>query len=181
MQEACGVSDRTVYRYINLLSEANIPIYFDKSCGRYRLLRPLNVDLNRIGVSESIIIAVAVRRLQRALNGNYSESISRIEAALQRVSSVAPDELSWPPDQPIDGDTQPEPMSDHLTYALILEAIHRDKKVSVETTAPTEGTVKRIIEKPAIRYTTKTWEIFDQATERTEAIPIVNISEVRIM
>ncbi|MBK7143327.1 MAG: hypothetical protein IPH75_14730 [bacterium] len=37
IRETCGIPRRTAFRYLNAISEANIPIYFDRERGGYCL------------------------------------------------------------------------------------------------------------------------------------------------
>jgi predicted DNA-binding transcriptional regulator YafY len=37
IMEACNVSERTVYRYIKNLHDANVPIYYDRRKGGYMI------------------------------------------------------------------------------------------------------------------------------------------------
>jgi hypothetical protein len=38
IREICGISDRTAYRYIDKISRAGIPLYYDKNLGGYTLI-----------------------------------------------------------------------------------------------------------------------------------------------
>ena len=81
----CGVTERSVYRDIISLSEANIPIYYDHG---YRLasdnfLPPLNFDYE-----EYHCLRLALDSSPLAKAGYYAEVLRRVRAKVEHVFAV---------------------------------------------------------------------------------------------
>jgi predicted DNA-binding transcriptional regulator YafY len=90
----CEVSERTIYRYINALSSANIPIYFDKG---YRLLSdaflpPLNLNLEDYLVLKTALSSSAFAN-QSPLRKQAKSVLAKIEASLNPSISKDLDKL----------------------------------------------------------------------------------------
>ncbi len=84
LAEECGVTERSIYRDIVALSEANIPIYYDNG---YKLasdnfLPPLNFDYD-----EYTALKLTLESSPLAQSGRYSEPLKRLRSKLEAMVS----------------------------------------------------------------------------------------------
>jgi predicted DNA-binding transcriptional regulator YafY len=84
LAEECGVTERSIYRDIVALSEANIPIYYDNG---YKLasdnfLPPLNFDYE-----EYTALKLALDSSPLSRSGRYTEPLKRLRSKLEAMVS----------------------------------------------------------------------------------------------
>lgn len=88
LAHACGVNRRTIYRDIDLLSDAGVPIWQDE--GRYGIIRDQYVATVRLRFSEAVALYIAARLLAR----HADEHNPHIVAALNKVATAFPEPLA---------------------------------------------------------------------------------------
>ena len=88
LARACGVNRRTIYRDIDLLSDAGVPIWQDD--GRYGIIRDQYVATVRLRFSEAVALYIAARLLAR----HADEHNPHIVAALNKVATAFPEPLA---------------------------------------------------------------------------------------
>jgi len=91
IEELCGISRRTVYRYINLLNRSGVPVYHDNDLKGYsvrdkRTLSPLAISLN-----DYILILNALCLLQKFVSREYLKNIEELKS---RVIAQTPMNIS---------------------------------------------------------------------------------------
>ena len=95
LARTCGVTERTIYRDIISLSEANIPVYYDRG---YKLaantfMPPLNFD-----IEEFMAIKLALENSILKQNSPFQAAIKRVEAKITTVlNGGIPSELKSKP------------------------------------------------------------------------------------
>jgi predicted DNA-binding transcriptional regulator YafY len=86
--ETCGVNRRTIYRDIDLLSEAGVPIWQEH--GRYGIVRDRYLATVRLGFNEAVALYIATRLLARHADEHNPHVIS----ALIKLATAFPDPLA---------------------------------------------------------------------------------------
>jgi predicted DNA-binding transcriptional regulator YafY len=178
--QACNVSERTAYRYINKLSMSNIPIYFDRSVGGYRLNSPSKIVTNHIGVSDTIIMKCALKYLEQRLEGSYSDAIDSINNILNRINFSADLNTCGFTDNIFSNEFSPEKLSSSIHLAILITAIRNNQKVIVEFSNGSDEPCKNIVEKPILRFASE-WQVFDSRAAARNSIPLSKIREVKII
>lgn len=84
----CGVDRRTIYRDLDLLSEAQVPIWQDS--GRYGIIRDQYLVTIRLKFNEAVALYIAARLLAR----HADEHNPHIVATLTKLAIAFPDPLS---------------------------------------------------------------------------------------
>ncbi len=82
VMSTCNIPERTAYRYLNTISEANIPVYYDKERHAYRLNRTRSMLINNIDLGDALIISLALRLLATHVNEEYRDDINALVAQL---------------------------------------------------------------------------------------------------
>ncbi len=86
--EACEVDRRTIYRDLDLLSDANVPIWQED--GRYGIIRDQYLATVRLGFNEAVTLYIAARLLGR----HADEYNPHVVSALNKLSTAFPDPLA---------------------------------------------------------------------------------------
>lgn len=88
LAQACGVNRRTIYRDIDLLSDAGVPIWQDD--GRYGIIRDQYLATIRLRFNEAVALYIAARLLAR----HADEHNPHIVSALNKIATAFPEPLS---------------------------------------------------------------------------------------
>ncbi len=132
--EACGVDRRTIYRDLELLSDAGVPIW--QADGIYGIVRDQYLATIRLQFNEAVALYIAARLLSR----HSDEHNPHIVSALHKIASAFPDPLAEHIHRTADsvGD-RPQ----NGEFARILETISaswaENKKVRVWYRSPRSG------------------------------------------
>ena len=180
ISRVCNVSERTVYRYINKLSMSNIPIYYDRNVGGYRLNSPSNIAANYLGLSDTIILKCALKYLEQKLNGEYSDAIASINKTLSRINLQVNVESGVLSESLFRDEITPDKLSSSIHLAILVTAIRNSQKVMVEYSNGTHKLQRNIVEKPNLRFSGE-WQIFDSRDLSRHNIPLSKIREVKII
>jgi len=141
----CGVTERSVYRDILTLSEANIPIYYDRG---YKLassnfLPPLNFNFD-----EYRALKIALESSPLILTGSYQASLkqvlAKVEAGLSpQVKSVKA--ITRDTTHIKIGTSQASPSNEEM-FALIEQGINESKQIRISYDAIESGLKERLVE-----------------------------------
>lgn len=86
LAERCEISERSVYRYAELLRLAGVPIYAD---GGYKLSGQTPLSAVRLTLSESLALVIAGEHL----SGGKAPFSAALSQALRKILAVVPEEL----------------------------------------------------------------------------------------
>jgi len=141
----CGVTERSIYRDIISLSEANIPIYYDNG---YRLasdnfLPPLNFDyeeynclklaLDSSPLSATDRFAEVIKRIRAKVDAGMSETVRQ-----QRRTAVETTH--------VDIAIRPSDNNREEYFRLIEQAISEDRRLQLDYLSISSGETRRIVE-----------------------------------
>lgn len=180
ISKVCDVSERTVYRYINKLSMSNIPIYYDRAVGGYRLNSPSNIAANYLGLSDTIILKCALKYLEQRLNGEYSDAIASINKTLSRINLKVNIDSGVLSENLFKDEITADKLSSSIHLAILVTAIRNSQKVMVEYHNGTRKLQRNIVEKPNLRFAGE-WQVFDSRDMTRHNIPLSKIREVKII
>lgn len=143
--EECGVTERSIYRDITSLSEANVPIYFD--CG-YKLasdnfLPPLNFDF-----SEYQFLRLSLESSPLNSNEKYKNISSRVQAKIDAVISknVFDKEKFTPRTTKVEITSTDLKDKENLFLGLIEQAIESASVIEINYDSIATGLSKRKVE-----------------------------------
>lgn len=81
----CGIHERSFYRYVNALSEIDIPIVYDKNVKGYRLTNKIvkrRIDFNAYEIT---LITLSLHLFAQQMNKNYAKDI---ESLIKKVITL---------------------------------------------------------------------------------------------
>jgi biotin operon repressor len=85
----CGVSERTLLRDLNALTEAGFPVYFDRG---YRLAAPALLPAVTFTVDEALALGLAAKQVGRPTAGRIARALAVAAEKLQQALAAQPPE-----------------------------------------------------------------------------------------
>jgi|GEM_PF-5283107 predicted DNA-binding transcriptional regulator YafY len=72
------ISERTAFRHIERLSQAGLPVYYDRQLKGYRLLRSMLVRLSDLTLNEAVLLLSGLKLLSESTNDNYRAAVNSL-------------------------------------------------------------------------------------------------------
>lgn len=72
------ISQRTAFRHIRRLSQAGLPVYYDRRLKGYRLMRSMLIKLADLNLNEAILLMTALKLLSENTNDNYRIAVNSL-------------------------------------------------------------------------------------------------------
>lgn len=180
IERACKCSRRQAYRYLNQLSEANIPLYFDEHSRTYRLVNKSNIDVRQIGLTDWTVIWVALQVLDNNIGLQLKKNVEKTKTIVERIcKSIDFDCLSVLQDLDIDFASS-EKMAGLIAHSSVSAARAGNRKLQIIVKGKDDSMNKRTLILPSIEFRDQ-WSIIDLKSEDNQAIPLSDIYEVRIL
>lgn len=141
IREICGVPQRTAYRYLDYLSEAGVPIYFDRPLKAYRLANPVGLLSKTLTDTDVVILAASLLLIRAHLNPQYKSMVESIVAKVCSSKSVRVGDVeAGISHDPNSRDSCPD-YSAQVTMAIVLQAIHNRQLLTI-TKKTDEGKIE---------------------------------------
>ncbi|HVP07002.1 MAG TPA: YafY family protein [Candidatus Acidoferrum sp.] len=145
LADECGVTERSIYRDIIALSEANVPIYYDNG---YKLttdnfLPPLNFDFEEYTCLKLSIESSPLRK-----TGKYEAALKRVRAKIEAgLSEVVKERRRRSsPATHIDIPVSQEESRAEKFFAPLEEAVSANRCLELEYDSIRSGPVTRVVE-----------------------------------
>jgi len=179
IKEACQIPERTAYRYLNTISEANIPVYFDRNIQAYRLNTDANLAINDLSFGESVLAVVALKALAAVAGQGYQHEIGQlITKVLVRQSSEV-EAVLGPASERLTSALQGIDLSGDLTSALVHVAVCCGREVRVMYDGPSGSKRGLEINHPRLIFKGD-WKLGEKGTPGSSARSMSNIHKVEI-
>lgn len=160
IKKACGIPERTAYRYLRDISEANFPIYFDRNSHAYRLDRQASVRVEDFDIEETLLMIVALRRLASGLNEAYQKEIEELIGKILVRQPIPLEEILDAYQHQIGGLVENQDCSRLISSMLISAAVRFERKVRLTMESGSTEGKDLSIENPALRFK-KHWQLVD--------------------
>ncbi len=180
MSQYLSVSHRTIYRYLNILSEANIPVYFDKDSNTHRLTSRLTIRFDDTGVGDITLIVFSLHFLSLMVNQKYN---SQIKELIQRtiIRQQHPLESILASIERIVVSTSvTQDLSAALSQALLMAALRCQRRVRVTAPAATGPASSRQEVDVSLLFKDE-WNIVDKHDEISSSVAFANVEAVDII
>lgn len=180
IKNACGIPERTAYRYLRDISEANFPVYFDRHNHAYRLDQPSGAKTDEFNAEETILMLVALKKLIRSLNDDY---VHEAEALLKKLvvrQSLPLEEVIDAYRHQLDNLPDAEDYSQLISSMLISAAIRCNKKITITVNSSDAPERDIRIENPALHFK-KNWQLVNARCPGSEQADIPQIRKVSIL
>ncbi|MCB2229601.1 hypothetical protein KQH82_02720 [bacterium] len=158
----CDIPERTAYRYLNTLSEANIPIYFDKDSRAYRLNTDDSVEVDNLNMNEQVLLVLALRILSGSLGSSYKTNVDRLSRKLFTRMSLPMEEVWYALGKTMkDEDLSIDNVNRLATTALVLAAMQANRPIQLRKNTDPDGVDPAILEQPSIIFGA-VWSLIDR-------------------
>lgn len=173
--DLCDIPKRTVYRYLNQFSEANIPIYFDYNIKAYRLNWEFKQNLVNFTLDEKLLIIIGLKYLADSVNDIYENKIDKLILKLissqeHKIEKYLKMINTYIPSMKYSGDN-----SNFISFLLLNAAIHENKKIMVKNKTD-NSTIS--IHNPAIQFNGEWHLINKQDLENDRILSDINILNI---
>ncbi len=78
IMKTCDVPRRTAFRYLNVVSEAGIPVYFDKHARQYRVNNAYSATIANLSQQELLYILLGLNILSTRVDDNYQDDLKNL-------------------------------------------------------------------------------------------------------
>ena len=178
IKEKFGISERTVYRYIDHISRAGIPLYYDKDLKGYMLSRYAKLQLNQLDINEMVIAIVALVKLMNKVEGFYKESIQNLIAKIEGTGKVPLEEIISLVETRCRKEIDCQQLSELLTSSLLQTAIKINSRINI--TLSSEGKPRAmILESPKLKFKSN-WAVLSVDGNNKEEVPLSKIEGIQI-
>jgi predicted DNA-binding transcriptional regulator YafY len=173
IMEMCKISERTTYRYLNAISAANIPVYYDRSKGGYCLNQNVELDFNRCGIDEIVLLIIALKLLSEKLDGHYCNIIDKLIYKIISKQNFEFEEIVHAFGTRIKNDTGSIELSELITSIILQVAVASGKKVRIMLSNG-DSEAELLIEEPSLQFNQE-WRLSEKISGSDVGIPVSEI------
>jgi len=180
IMQACGIPERTAYRYINFISEAGIPVHYDRNAGGYQLAWKKSGFVDDLTFGDLLLLVGCLNMAKCHLNPSYSEDVTALISKIATRSRHPLEEVMASLETQF-GKRQIVPdFSIDISSALVQAAVNHDRSVhlTVRNSDSGETTVK--FDRPGLVFD-KEWKINHRLHNSTVSEAITNVTKVKIV
>ncbi len=172
----CDINRRTAFRYLNEMSEANIPLYYDNNLMGYKI-RDFGSKFNtNMSLSEVALIVFSLKNISSEINQNYETDFEKALNELLITNENAEFNIDKVSEIYENDKIDTEETSVQLTNFLVNLAI--DYNRSLKIFIGEELSIK--IKEPRLIFE-KEWNITESKIEKQKLFKIKNIQKIQII
>jgi predicted DNA-binding transcriptional regulator YafY len=180
IQEVCGIPERTAYRYLNTISEANVPVYYDKKTRAYRLDRDRCIPISNLGIGDAVLVLVALLVLANKVNDHYRSDIQEIIKKLLGRNPFPMEDILKSFDNMIRSEDEArQDMSQLVSSVLIQAGVLSESEIQLVVDQDDEMPAIMRVEKPYLRFR-KGWELVEKIETGGEGLSMASVKKVSI-
>jgi predicted DNA-binding transcriptional regulator YafY len=173
--KTCNIAERTAYRYLNSISEANIPVYYDKERRCYSLTNYDGSALSDISTNDIVLCLVALVNLRREVGDTYGEAIDEMATKLV-IRSDGRLEKAWDFIREAVTTNKDVTVQEILSLAFAATAIALECPVDIRT----GGDVRCRLNQPGLEFAGEWW-VSDVASDQPQRTRLRDVEAVDIL
>lgn len=176
----CDIPNRTVYRYLNWISEADIPVYYDKDAQAYRLSRSRKISLDEISMHDGVLLVTSLKAMSGHVNGEYRTDLERLlTKILVRQQLPLDGAFANALGSTVNQGREPD-YSETLATALVTAAVATGRPVRVSTKGENGEICSEEIADPRLTFTGK-WGVAGGQDSEEPATQLSSVSKVTLL
>jgi len=176
----CDIPERTAYRYLNTISEANIPVFYDRERRAYRLNARRSMFINNIELGDALLISLALRFLAMHVDEEYGEEITELIDQIMIRQPGPLEDVMKTFEQSIAEQKRSDDYSDLISTIMLHAAIGCDRQVRLTGRRDDSGSrTEAEIEHPRLLFQ-RGWQIVEANDDGREAISLRDVARVSI-
>ena len=79
IKDRLQITERTAYRYIHTLQEAEIPVQYDEFKRGYCLATPIKINIDSLNMGEIFLIIIGLELLSKRVGDEYKDLIGKFD------------------------------------------------------------------------------------------------------
>lgn len=180
IRETCRIPERTAYRYLNAISEVDVPVFYDKDQRAYRLTHRIPTGIDDLSLSDAVMTIAALKLLKKFVSREYVDEIDRLVTKIQ-VRQEQPVEDGMPIiDEQVRKMDHSDVMTESLSAALIHTAIACDRKVEISASGNNGSCNSLTLGSPALFFK-QNWQLDERSKSNGIGTEVRKIRRVRIL
>ena len=124
IKRTCDIPERTAYRYLNAISEVDIPVYFDKETRAYRLTQNPVSGIEDLSLGDAVLVIAALKLLKQFVNADYQTEIDKVLTKVL-VRQEQPVEAALPIVDDLSSQVEPTADLSALLSSALVHTAHR--------------------------------------------------------
>lgn len=177
MQQVAEVPERTLYRYLTHLSEANVPVFYDRQTRGYRLAGAVGHASEALNFNDLILTTVALSVFRKQVNQPYGELVDDLIRKITANSSLPLEEVLQTIDSSAVQNTSDIDFSEILSRVIVSAAISCNRSLVATRYSKASMPDKVVIPKATISYDTE-WLLNDLEKPHEEALHLSQLAKV---
>lgn len=179
IMEACHITERTVFRYLNTLADANFPYEYDYDLGGYRLLGKRNL-LAQFSDSEMAVLYYGTLLLEQFAGKSALDSIKSARVKLESRLSKKLQQMLDAGREMMLGASQTGGLTDLVVMSMLLLASRQGAAVKVNYIDVGGDTQELLINRPKIIYD-REWLVGEESGPSGQVrVPIRQIQDINL-
>ena len=176
----CGISERSAYRYLNFISEANFPVFYDKKLGAYRLAEQNTKLYNRPSIEDIILTVIGLKMLSQKLNNHYRADVDELIRRLVAEKSFPLEEVIQSFNNQLEKADRLEDCTELVSSMLLNAAITGKRKIRIliENSATGEKAVD--LNLPSLTFR-KVWRLVNAQEIGSDETSLSEVTKVSIV
>ncbi len=180
IKKHCGISRSTAYRYLNALSEANVPVFYDEKLKGYRLTKEIMFRIGDLDLNDCVLVICGLRLLSEHVNRYYQETLEALIKKLSCRNCDFLDDLCKYIDRELDSAAKSRDYSAELNSILIALAVRHKRRLIVLTGDGNNGHKYSRVDSPIIRFQ-REWKVASsEPSANAQELPIKSILKVDV-
>jgi len=180
IQEICKISQRTAFRYLNSISRANIPVYYDKALRGYRVDPRDSFSIEDLSASDAVLLLVALHVLLQKLDNVYVEEVRQLENKILSRLTFPLEEVWESFGIRSEEALKFENISDLVTSLLVHTSVINNRKLALVLADANQCTRAVEIANPSLTFKQE-WRLKDSLSDNKEAIRISKIRKATVV
>ena len=180
IMDLCGISERTAYRYLNYISEVNLPVHFDRDLHAYRLNDDPSQLPDPTTIDEIVLILIALHFLSRRVNRYYETEVNHLIKRITSCQAIPIEDALLSLNDQLDAASDTDDYSSLVSSMLINAAVKSKARVRLLTSDTDSQLREVLVENPSIWFRKK-WHVADAGLSEDESVDISRIRRVSVI
>ncbi|MCP4706874.1 MAG: HTH domain-containing protein [candidate division Zixibacteria bacterium] len=178
IMKKCDISRRTAFRYLDKISRAGFPLYYDKDLRGYTFCNNTRIPLNQLDINEAVILIVALVNLSKNVDSYYKEPIQNLLGKIENSSEIFIEDIVKSVKTNLSECKEETHLTKLITSSLLQAAIEGKSKTSI-TLKEKEKYSKVSVENPKLKFD-KIWRVSENTDQPDESILVSKIVGISI-
>lgn len=180
IKEVCGIPERTAYRYLNTISQADVPVFYDRHVCAYRLSRQRRLTIDDFNYGEVTILLTAVKLLSSEVNDAYREAIGAIISKVIVRQDFPFEEILGVIDKYIVDSEQYDDLSSMISSILVHSAMSADREIRLISKPLDQVVQENVIKNPRLLFRGK-WHLAERDSRDSEVVLLDEAVSIKVL